>query len=391
MSSDRSSNSAGPGSVHEGVMDTMSPRSAASKREPETNASPVEESVEPASKHQRLVQAVQVNGDVLYTLDEQWVAYPGDGDDEHLEAQWEESDDEMDWCNLKESDGPPDLPPDQLEAVEEAAEGEEVARLVGMKVLVEKDNPPPGAWFREKAWKRRARLVCKELRIWDPNRSDVYAPSTNPAVRRVIPLLFTSKRECMRAIDVKDAFLCVPQREELYVTLGSKTYQVMYCLPGQQAASAWWGEQLVGDLKTAGLLVDIACPAVLGQESSGATVHVDDGLLGGLPSSVDAVVKVLETKYKIRVSDAVSKPGDSLKFLKKDLTVTSEGLVVSLDHKYIDRVCDLVNPKRRKIPCSQEILSDDNSPELPVEQASKFRGAIGSTVQQLEESLPGKV
>ena len=198
----------------------------------------------------------------------------------------------------------------------------------------------------------------------------------------------------MRAIDVKDAFLCVPQREELYVTLGSKTYQVMYCLPGQQAASAWWGEQLVGDLKTAGLLVDIACPAVLGQESSGATVHVDDGLLGGLPSSVDAVVKVLETKYKIRVSDAVSKPGDSLKFLKKDLTVTSEGLVVSLDHKYIDRVCDLVgvvNPKRRKIPCSQEILSDDNSPELPVEQASKFRGAIGSTVQQLEESLPGKV
>ena len=127
--------------------------------------------------------------------------------------------------------------------------------------------------------------------------------------------------------------------------------------------------------------MDIACPAVLGQESSGATVHVDDGLLGGLPSSVDAVVKVLETKYKVQVSDAVSKPGDSLKFLKKDLTVTSEGLVVSLDHKYIDRVCDLVgvvNPKRRKIPCSQEILSDDNSPELPVEQASKFRGAIGS-------------
>ena len=91
-----------------------------------------------------------------------------------------------------------------------------------MKVLVEKDNPPPGAkllhtrfvkdWrFREKTWKRRARLVCKELRIWDPNGSDVYAPSTNPAVCRVIPLLFTSKRDwCMRAIDVKDAFLCVP-------------------------------------------------------------------------------------------------------------------------------------------------------------------------------------
>ena len=52
---------------------------------------------------------------------------------------------------------------------------------------------------------------------------------------------------------MKDAFLCVPEREELYVTLGSKTYQVMYCLPGQQAASARWGEQLAGGLRAAGL------------------------------------------------------------------------------------------------------------------------------------------
>ena len=94
-------------------MDTMSPRSTASKREPEPSTSPVEESAEPANKHQRLIQAVPVDGDVLYTLDEQWDTYPGDGD-EHMEAQWEQSDDKMDWSDLKESDGPPDLPPDQL-------------------------------------------------------------------------------------------------------------------------------------------------------------------------------------------------------------------------------------------------------------------------------------
>ena len=189
-------------------------------------------------------------------------------------------------------------------SVDRAAEGDEVTRLVNMSVLKEITSQLEiddakllrtrfvHDWrYREKAWKRRARLVCKQLRIWNPNRSDVYAPSTNPAVCRVIPLLFTSKPGwIMRAIDVKDAFLCVPQREELYVTLGGKTYQVLYCLPGQQAASAWWGEQLASDMMSAGLSVDVACPAVLGQESSGATVHVDDGLLGGLPHAVDAVV-----------------------------------------------------------------------------------------------------
>ena len=347
MSSDQSVVSGEPSSLHEGGMDSGSP--TLKRREREPNEEPGEASMESAPKR-RLVQAIQVDGDALYTLDEQWDAYPGEHE-EHLEAQWSESDDEMDWSDLKESDGPPELLPEQLESVDSAAELEEVTRLESMNVLVEVSDLPHGArllrtrfvkdWrFREKVWKRRARLVCKELRIWDPNCSDVYAPSTNPAVCRVIPLLFTSRPNwCMRAIDVKDAFLCVPQREELYATLGSKTYRVMYCLPGQQAASAWWGEQLANDLKTAGLKVDVACPAVLGQESSGATVHVDDGLLGGLSSSVDAVVKVLEQKYKVQVSDPVSKPGETLKFLKKDLTVTSEGLVISLDSKYIDRVC----------------------------------------------------
>ncbi|CAE7362239.1 unnamed protein product [Symbiodinium sp. CCMP2456] len=375
-------------------MDTSAPAPKRSQQEPSGELGGSSE--EPSSKHQRLIQSVQVDGDVLYTLDEDWGDYPGDHD-EHLEAQWEESDEDLDWSDLKESDGPPELSGEQLAAVDHDAELEEVTRLVSMGVLKEAVDPSQLVvddakllrtrfvhdWrYRDKVWKRRARLVCKQLRIWNPNRSDVYAPSTNPAVSRVVPLLFTSKPGwVMRALDIKDAFLCVPQREELYVTLGGRTYQVLYCLPGQQAASAWWGEQLAGDLKSAGLAVDVACPAVLGQESAGATVHVDDGLLGGLPHSVDAVVEVLEKRYKVQVSDPVSKPGDSLKFLKKDLTVTRDGLVIRLDEKYLNKVCEhlnITNPRHRRVPCTQDILGKDDSPELPVAQASLFRAAIGS-------------
>ena len=374
LSSDAlSSNNSVPSAVPEAAMDTSSPIPKRSQQEPSTN--PVEGDVEPPSKHQRLVQTVKVDGDTLYTLDEQWEMDP-DGGDEHLQAQWDDTDDEVDWSDLREADGPPDLLEDQLKVVDYMGEDAEVIRLEHMKVLEAVSDLPSGAkllrarfvhdWrFRDKAWKRRARLVCKELKIWGPNRSDVYAPSTNPAVCRVIPLLFTSKPGwIMKSFDVKDAFLCVPQREELYVELGGKTYQVHYCLPGQQAASAWWGEQLAGDLKASGLSVDIA---MVRQESSGATVHVDDGLLGGLPAGVDAVVEVLEKKYKVQVSGVVRKPGDSLRFLKKEFTVTDEGLEITLDPKYIDRVCELlnvVNPKQRRVPCSQDILSRDESDPL---------------------------
>ena len=383
-----SSNKSEHGLLPEAPMETSSPV----PKRGEAPTGPDAESSEPPSKHPRTIQTVKVNGDYLYTLDEPWEMHVGEGD-EHMEAFWDESDDELDWSGLQESDGPPDLLEDQLKLVDFSAESEEVDRLETMKVLESVSNLPQRAkllhtrfvhdWrFRDKTWKRRARLVCKELKIWDPNRSDVYAPSTNPAVCRVIPLLFVSKPGwIMKAFDIKDAFLCVPQREELYVTLGGRTYQVHYCLPGQQAASAWWGEQLAGDLKTAGLSVDIACPAVLGQESTGATVHVDDGLLGGDSENVDAVVKVLETRYKVQVSDPVCKPGDSLRFLKKELVVTEDGVTINLDPKYLDRVCEIlgiVNPKRRRVPCSQDILASDESAELPAAQASKYRAAIGS-------------
>ena len=58
------------------------------------------------------------------------------------------------------------------------------------------------------------------------------------------------------------------------------------------------------------------------------------------------------------VPNAVSKPGETLKFLKKDLTVTSEGLAM-----FTGYFC---------------LLTTMQSAELSVQQATKFRGAIGS-------------
>ena len=99
--------------------------------------------------------------------------------------------------------------------------------------------------FREDQWQRRARLVCKQLKIWDPNRTDVYAPSTSPPTSKLLPALMVSRADWkMQSFDVKDAFLTVRQRDELYVLLDGVPYRVHYCLPGQQPAAAWWADSL---------------------------------------------------------------------------------------------------------------------------------------------------
>ena len=91
MSSDASnSNNSVPGVVPEVAMDTSSPIPKRSHQEPSANLA------EPPSKHQRLVRTAEVDDITLYMLDEQWEIDP-DGGDEHLEAQWDDIDDEVDW------------------------------------------------------------------------------------------------------------------------------------------------------------------------------------------------------------------------------------------------------------------------------------------------------
>ena len=64
------------------------------------------------------------------------------------------------------------------------------------------------------------------------------------------------------------------------MNLDGLAYRARRRLPGQMA-SAMWGEQLAEDLKSTGLVADAACPAAFGCPGMGATVHVNDGLVGG--------------------------------------------------------------------------------------------------------------
>ena len=183
----------------------------------------------------------------------------------------------------------------------------------------------------------------------------------------------------LRAFDVKDAFLTVPQQAELYVRLDDAVYRVWKCLPGQQLAPAQWYDQLSVDMKQCGLEASVAFPVAYGQKSgeSAATVHVDDGLLGGFPEQFDRVVNFLSSRYKLEVSEPLQKVGDRLRFLKRTLEVVPDGLMISIDGRYIDKMVELLGLVKRRVPATHELLTLDESDELPTRQVTMYRAVIG--------------
>ena len=172
----------------------------------------------------------------------------------------------------------------------------------------------------------------------------------------------------------------VPQKEELYVELDGSFYRVRKCLPGQQIAPVYWHEQLSADLRESGMQGNPACPVVFGGHQKGSTVHVDDGLLGGRPEEVDKVVSCLREKYKLEVSEPLREVGDKLRFLKRCFEVTIEGLQISIDPKYVEKVVSILgiaHPRSRKVPSTHEIRVNDNTEQLPPAMAGQFRAALG--------------
>ena len=349
---------------------------------------------QPAKK----VRSVKVGDTEYFVADEEmedwWQGVEFDA--QYYDDDWLDfspvDDPEVMWESQGEADGPPTVGGEQLEKIEAESRQRELSRLLEMGVLEAMDLEPPEEktlkcryvydWrFRQQQWVRRARLVCKQLKIWSPYRQDTYAPSTCPSMLRLLPHMFVSTPNwILRSFDVSDAFLMVRQRDELYIRLDDVVYRVWKCLPGQQMAPVYWHDELSGDLKECGLVGNAACPVVYGGENQAATVHVDDGLLGGHESCVAKTVETLKAKYKLECSPPLKNVGDQLRFLKRTLEVVPEGLKINVDPKYIEKVIKIlgiVNPRHRKVPASTDLTGADDTEKLDELWSGRFRAALG--------------
>ncbi|CAE7942317.1 LMP1 [Symbiodinium sp. KB8] len=162
-----------------------------------------------------------------------------------------------------------------LAELDDQAEIEELTRLAGMNVVME-PNPQEQAEHlstvfvktRKKGpdgWFRRARLVARQYR-WasDMLEEDTFSPPSVSILARLVPLLAQKWGTPIYIMDVKDAYLCVPQPEDEPVVVtaprsyvnkfgASKTWKLGRLLPGQRRGAQEWYHQLAGDLNNANL------------------------------------------------------------------------------------------------------------------------------------------
>ena len=75
---------------------------------------------------------------------------------------------------------------------------------------------------------RRSRLVAREYKWLETDRLDAFAPATNTSVAKLLPWFFARKRmedrdsddpHGMLALDIRDAYLAVPQKERVRASM----------------------------------------------------------------------------------------------------------------------------------------------------------------------------
>ena len=105
-----------------------------------------------------------------------------------------------------------------------------------------------------KRWLRRSRLVAREYAFWE-KRSDTYSPATSTHILNLLPLMYLQtcgERDAeiqadntevtLACLDVKDAFLMVPQDKDkpVKIKVGEEEFLVKRNLPGQRMGAKNW-------------------------------------------------------------------------------------------------------------------------------------------------------
>lgn len=143
----------------------------------------------------------------------------------------------------------------------------EIQRLLEMQVLVEpskhdgqahgrlttkfvrdwRKNVFVGEGDSRERWMRRSRLVAREYAV--TKRDDTFSPATGAHTSNLLPLLYAGRKaeahghengykQVLASLDIKDAFLQVPQAEPTVVALQGQPFIILKNLPGQRQGSS---------------------------------------------------------------------------------------------------------------------------------------------------------
>ena len=243
-------------------------------------------------------------------------------------------------------------------------------------------------------WMRRSRFVAREFA--NTKRHDTYSPATGSHTNNLIPILFLqmwsqleasgsndeNNRVVLASLDIKDAFLQVPQENVVEVQLHGTSYVVLRNLPGQRLGARawyWFFRNFATDAFKCSWSDIQPC---IGKCAEGVfTVHVDDLLFtGNAKYWRDVFLPTMQEKFSIS-HNVLDLEGSEISFLKRRFVRLRDGLLV-IPGTTVEKVLGCFEKyfgaaRIQKTPCDAGIQQEDMSKELGLYESGCYRSIIG--------------
>ncbi len=330
--------------------------------------------------------------------------------EEHLGAGFD--DDEFSLSEQQENEGPPKLTEDELAQLDHDASLEELVRLSNMGVISEY-GPKTGDemvldtrlvfdWrFSDKQWKRRARLVAREFRNGDASNEETFSPTSSKWIIHMFLVLALVQQLSVLVMDVKDAFLTVPQRDLVIIEIptwaksesmtasGVDFWKLVRCLPGQRKAPLHWREHFESTVSKFDFIPFEGMVTVYKHKVKCMyiTIHVDDLL--GIGSQDDCEWFKSEVSKCFTVKSEGPNSLDErweCQYLKRTLICNETGIVIEPNERYIPKLLELLKMENRRgksLPHHAQLEAHSADRVLEVEklgisESKVFRGGLGT-------------
>ena len=263
----------------------------------------------------------------------------------------------------------------------------------------------------KRCWQRRARLVAREYKT-EGKREDIFSPATSPGITKLVPMLALANRWAIYSVDVKDAFLQVPQKTPCLCRVPEEAAHVVesmqstreqsprsWCwklgrvLPGQRDASSLWSDFCDELLVAENFERCQGVPALYRLKENKKVVaicivHVDDLQFAGKKKTIEPILAHLKKKVNLQIEGPLLSEEDyekgfseeSVKFLKRKYIFQESELRIFSDSKYSKKLTEMLKLEKKKpknSPCTPACQEKDESPELGESTSGIFRSCVG--------------
>ena len=259
----------------------------------------------------------------------------------------------------------------------------------------------------KRCWQRRARLVAREYKT-EGKREDIFSPATSPGITKLVPMLALANRWAIYSVDVKDAFLQVPQKTPCLCRVPEEAAHVVesmqstreqkqprsWCwklgrvLPGQRDASSLWSDFCDELLVAENFERCQGVPALYRLKENKKVVaicivHVDDLQFAGKKKTIEPILAHLKKKVNLQIEGPLLSEEDyekgfseeSVKFLKRKYIFQESELRIFSDSKYSKKLTEMLKLEKKKpknSPCTPACQEKDESPELGESTSGNF-------------------